>query len=69
MENVYANMLEDPIGPLELKERVLQPPESPEPEMTRKNAKYNLRKSLAWDSAFFTSAGTVLLHPMNFASY
>ncbi|KAG2685718.1 hypothetical protein I3760_10G139300 [Carya illinoinensis] len=59
LENVYANILEDTIGPLERKERVLQPSESPEPEMTRKNGKYNLRKSLAWDSAFFTSAGVL----------
>ncbi|XP_041026704.1 uncharacterized protein LOC121266920 [Juglans microcarpa x Juglans regia] len=59
LENVYANILEDTIGPLERKERVLQPSESPEPEMTSKNGKYNLRKSLAWDSAFFTSAGVL----------
>ncbi|XP_038905782.1 protein ENL-like isoform X2 [Benincasa hispida] len=30
---------------------------SSEPEGIRRNGKYNLRKSLAWDSAFFTSAG------------
>lgn len=34
--------------------------ESREPEGTGKNGKYNLRKSLAWDSAFFTSAGNFL---------
>ncbi|KAF5750358.1 hypothetical protein HS088_TW03G00694 [Tripterygium wilfordii] len=34
-----------------------QVPQSQSPEMTRKSGKYNLRKSLAWDSAFFTSAG------------
>lgn len=33
--------------------------ESCEPEVTGKNGKYNLRKSLAWDSAFFTSAGVL----------
>ncbi|KAF8402763.1 hypothetical protein HHK36_010853 [Tetracentron sinense] len=33
--------------------------ESFEPERTRKNGKCNLRKSLAWDSAFFTSAGVL----------
>lgn len=31
--------------------------ESTEPERNRKCGRYNLRKSLAWDSAFFTSAG------------
>ncbi|KAH7843581.1 hypothetical protein Vadar_018359 [Vaccinium darrowii] len=31
--------------------------ETLEPERARKNGKCNLRKSLAWDSAFFTSAG------------
>ncbi|KAF8042426.1 hypothetical protein BT93_A0915 [Corymbia citriodora subsp. variegata] len=33
--------------------------ESCEPDGTGKNGKYNLRKSLAWDSAFFTSAGVL----------
>ncbi|KAJ4841382.1 hypothetical protein Tsubulata_011549 [Turnera subulata] len=33
-------------------------PESEEPE-PRPKGKYNLRKSLAWDSAFFTSAGVL----------
>lgn len=33
---------------------------SSEPEAIKRNGKYNLRKSLAWDSAFFTSAGIVL---------
>ncbi|KAF6150546.1 hypothetical protein GIB67_030347 [Kingdonia uniflora] len=33
--------------------------ESPEPEKTAKTSKCNLRKSLAWDSAFFTSAGVL----------
>lgn len=53
-------MLEDTAGTLEHGEHMPQPSESVEPEVTRKNAKYNLRKSLAWDSAFFTSAGTLL---------
>ncbi|XP_050230376.1 uncharacterized protein LOC126679400 [Mercurialis annua] len=30
-----------------------------EKENTRKNEKYNLRKSLAWDTAFFTNAGVL----------
>ncbi|XP_076889396.1 uncharacterized protein LOC143540137 [Bidens hawaiensis] len=33
--------------------------ETPEPEKPRNNAKFNLRKSLAWDSAFFTSDGVL----------
>ncbi|GMI80998.1 hypothetical protein HRI_001769100 [Hibiscus trionum] len=34
-----------------------EPLKSPEQNKTSKNGKYNLRKSLAWDSAFFTSEG------------
>ncbi|XP_028112680.1 uncharacterized protein LOC114310783 [Camellia sinensis] len=37
----------------------LPPSESSEPEGTRKSGKCNLRKSLAWDTAFFTSAGVL----------
>ncbi|KAL6519392.1 hypothetical protein OROGR_018712 [Orobanche gracilis] len=33
--------------------------ESTEPERNQKKGRYNLRKSLAWDSAFFTSAGVL----------
>ncbi|KAK9058784.1 hypothetical protein SSX86_023627 [Deinandra increscens subsp. villosa] len=33
--------------------------EVPEPEKSRKNVKFNLRKSLAWDSAFFTNDGVL----------
>ncbi|GER57309.1 protein kinase protein with adenine nucleotidealpha hydrolases-like domain [Striga asiatica] len=33
--------------------------ESAEPQQNQKNGRYNLRKSLAWDSAFFTSAGVL----------
>lgn len=33
--------------------------DEPELEMPKRNGKYNLRKSLAWDSAFFTSAGVL----------
>ncbi|VVB05998.1 unnamed protein product [Arabis nemorensis] len=43
----------------EEKEEVLQPHESPEPQKVMKSGKYNLRKSLAWDNAFFTSAGVL----------
>ncbi|KAF8397632.1 hypothetical protein HHK36_016552 [Tetracentron sinense] len=40
-------------------ELVPLPSESLEPERARKFGKCNLRKSLAWDSAFFTSAGVL----------
>ncbi|KAK4432426.1 hypothetical protein Salat_1004700 [Sesamum alatum] len=33
--------------------------ESTEPQLNQRNGRYNLRKSLAWDSAFFTSAGVL----------
>lgn len=33
--------------------------ESTEPERSQRNGRYNMRKSLAWDSAFFTSAGNL----------
>lgn len=33
--------------------------ESTEPESNKRNGRYNLRKSLAWDSAFFTNAGNL----------
>lgn len=56
-EAMVANKLEDVPENLELSEQVTQPSESLEPEMTKRSGKYNLRKSLAWDSAFFTSAG------------
>ncbi|KAK9985451.1 hypothetical protein SO802_030402 [Lithocarpus litseifolius] len=59
MESADANTLEDTFGTFEHMEQVPQPSESKEPEMTTKNRKYNLRKSLAWDSAFFTSAGVL----------
>lgn len=41
-------------------EGIIQPLESADKEKTRTNEKYNLRKSLAWDSAFFTSAGVFI---------
>ncbi|CAB4301005.1 unnamed protein product [Prunus armeniaca] len=40
-------------------EEILLPSESLEPERTRKPDNYNFRKSLAWDNAFFTSAGVL----------
>ncbi|CAH8268474.1 unnamed protein product [Arabidopsis lyrata] len=44
------------VSSIEEKEEVLQPHESPEPEKVMRKGKYNLRKSLAWDNEFFTSA-------------
>ncbi|GKV05689.1 hypothetical protein SLEP1_g17672 [Rubroshorea leprosula] len=38
---------------------VREPSEFSEPENGRKSEKYNLRNSLAWDSAFFTSDGVL----------
>ncbi|KAJ8754174.1 hypothetical protein K2173_002073 [Erythroxylum novogranatense] len=38
---------------------VCKPDQSSEPEGTAKSGRYNLRKSLAWDNAFFTSAGVL----------
>ncbi|XP_017249839.1 uncharacterized protein LOC108220550 isoform X1 [Daucus carota subsp. sativus] len=38
-------------------EKFSQPFEITEPESIKKSGKYNLRKSLAWDSAFFESPG------------
>ncbi|XP_062117203.1 uncharacterized protein LOC133831052 [Humulus lupulus] len=43
----------------EMKELVPQPSQCLEPERVKRNGKYNLRKSLAWDSAFFTSEGVL----------
>ncbi|XP_075669180.1 uncharacterized protein LOC142638984 isoform X2 [Castanea sativa] len=59
LESTDANTLEDTFGSFDHMEQVPQPSESKEPEMTTKNRKYNLRKSLAWDSAFHTSAGVL----------
>lgn len=41
-------------------EKFSQPFEITEPESIKKSGKYNLRKSLAWDSAFFESPGLIL---------
>lgn len=47
------------VSSVEEKEDMLQPRESPEPQKVVKSGKYNLRKSLAWDNAFFTSEGVL----------
>lgn len=59
-EGMTANKLEDVPENFELTKQVTEPSESLEPEMTKKSGKCNLRKSLAWDRAFFTSAGTLV---------
>ncbi|XP_048423653.1 uncharacterized protein LOC103934400 isoform X2 [Pyrus x bretschneideri] len=58
-EGMTANKLEDVPENFELTKQVTEPYESLEPEMTKKSGKCNLRKSLAWDRAFFTSAGVL----------
>ncbi|XWS55776.1 hypothetical protein CRYUN_Cryun09bG0029700 [Craigia yunnanensis] len=52
-------IVEVSLGSLEEAGKPEEPPDSLEQDKTRKNGKYNLRKSLAWDSAFFTSAGVL----------
>lgn len=54
---VAANKLEVVPENLELSDQVIQHSESLEPEMKKKTGKYNLRESLAWNSAFLTDAG------------
>ncbi|XP_038701377.1 uncharacterized protein LOC119998195 isoform X2 [Tripterygium wilfordii] len=56
LEVVDANNVDNSVGCHEEPsgEQVAQPQSR---ERIRKSGKYNLRKSLAWDSAFFTSAG------------
>ncbi|KAF3442093.1 hypothetical protein FNV43_RR16009 [Rhamnella rubrinervis] len=56
-EAVAANKSEDMDSTINYRGLGPQPSEGLESERTRKDGKYNLRKSLAWDSAFFTSAG------------
>ena len=69
LESVDTNTLEDTFGTFEHMEQVPQPSESKEPEMTTKNRKCNLRKSLAWDSAFFTSAGMLSAYTRKYGSF
>ncbi|CAN1142915.1 hypothetical protein LINPERPRIM_LOCUS26257 [Linum perenne] len=54
-----SQSLETSVGGVDAREHASQPAESPEPEESKQSMKYNLRKSLAWDSAFFTSAGVL----------
>lgn len=55
-----SKQFEDAAIKLEQWEREPQSKETSEIGKPKKNSKCNLRKSLAWDSAFFTSAGTFL---------
>ncbi|KAG6580587.1 hypothetical protein SDJN03_20589, partial [Cucurbita argyrosperma subsp. sororia] len=54
---VDSSRIEEGTDAFEQREDEPQSLQSSEPERIRRNGKYNLRKSLAWDSAFFTSAG------------
>ncbi|XP_062006367.1 uncharacterized protein LOC133723534 [Rosa rugosa] len=56
---VAANKLEVVPENLELNDQVIQPSESLEPEVTKKRGKYNLRESIAWNSAFLTGPGVL----------
>ncbi|XP_057801468.1 uncharacterized protein LOC131016762 [Salvia miltiorrhiza] len=57
-ETSDANKEVNSVG-IDVKDRLPELHESTEPERNQRNGRYNLRKSLAWDSAFFTSAGVL----------
>lgn len=59
---VAANKLEVVPENLELSDQGIQPSQSLEPVMKKKSGKYNLRESLAWNSAFLTDAGRFDAH-------
>lgn len=63
-----ASKAEDSADIVDQRDQVSQLSESLEPERTQKIGKCNLRKSLAWDSAFFTSAGMPLYVVETFGS-
>eukprot|EP00258_Populus_trichocarpa_P018333 XP_006381493.2 uncharacterized protein LOC18100231 isoform X1 [Populus trichocarpa] len=54
-----ANNMQSELASFDGGELGPDPIKSMEPERVKKNSKYNLRKSLAWNSAFFTSAGVL----------
>lgn len=54
---IDSSRIEERTGAFEQREDEPRLLPSSEPEVIRRKGKYNLRKSLAWDSAFFTSAG------------
>ena len=55
-----SNRIEERTDGFEQREDEPQLLPSSEPERIERNGKYNLRKSLAWDSAFLTGAGILL---------
>ncbi|KAG6596453.1 hypothetical protein SDJN03_09633, partial [Cucurbita argyrosperma subsp. sororia] len=57
LETVESNRIEERTDGFEQREDEPQLLPSSEPERIERNGKYNLRKSLAWDSAFLTGAG------------
>ncbi|KAJ7972444.1 chitinase-like protein PB1E7.04c isoform X2 [Quillaja saponaria] len=59
LDGLNTNNSEDTADYLEDREQVHKSTETFEIGRAKKNRKYNLRKSLAWDSAFFTSAGVL----------
>ncbi|XP_050381787.1 flocculation protein FLO11-like isoform X2 [Argentina anserina] len=54
-----ANKLDAVPENLELDEQAMQPLKSLEPEVKKKKGKYNLRESIAWNSAFLTGPGVL----------
>ena len=63
-----ASKVEDSVDIIDQRDQVSQPSELLKPERTQKIGKCNLRKSLAWDSAFFSSAGILLFVVETFSS-
>ncbi|KAK4834667.1 hypothetical protein QYF36_026534 [Acer negundo] len=59
LESFDASNGETPFNSREERKEEFEPLESLEAEKTRKTGKYNLRKSLAWDKAFFTCEGVL----------
>ncbi|KAK2647715.1 hypothetical protein Ddye_015204 [Dipteronia dyeriana] len=59
LESFDASNGETPFNSREERKEEFEPLESLEAENTRKAGKYNLRKSLAWDKAFFTCEGVL----------
>lgn len=60
LDTPNSKKFEDATRKLEEWEQEPRPNETFEVGKAKKNSRCNLRKSLAWDSAFFTSAGTCL---------
>ena len=58
---VNSRLTDIAVNILEHEDEILLPFGSLEPEVASRVDKYDLRKSLAWDSAFFTNAGMLYL--------